>query len=270
MLLEHGADPNQREQWIVGTYNGGPAITVAAHMGNTDAVRELLAYSADPTLTGFERHITDTMPPSRGVTPIYLAATKGHVDVLTLLLNANVDPDTQEECLDKHDPLFAAQAGGHLEAVKLLLAANANPNCSGKFFHPLFDAALNGRYAIVKELLRHRSTKINQEAMGCTSLHAAAERAQLQTAQLLVLYGADIHAVDRRGLGIISIAREAAERVENPELIEKYRVFVQWAAAVFPENDTENRTDLNVHVNWSRWKIGAALRWHADVLYLLR
>ena len=54
------------------------------------------------------------------------AASKGHVEVVQLLLSAGADKDKAAN--DGWTPLIEAANEGHVETVRLLLAAGANKN----------------------------------------------------------------------------------------------------------------------------------------------
>ena len=62
--------------------------------------------------------------------PLYLAAMKGHIEVVKLLLDKGADISVAHA--DGWTPLNAAATRGHLEVVKLLLDKGADYNAKIK------------------------------------------------------------------------------------------------------------------------------------------
>ena len=61
-----------------------------------------------------------------GSSPLFVASQDGQTDIVSLLLNANANPNSQRD--DGTSPLYIAGQQGHTDIVSLLLKANANPN----------------------------------------------------------------------------------------------------------------------------------------------
>jgi ankyrin repeat protein len=94
-------------------------IWTAAFLGNLDRVRELL--DGDPTLVN---QVCD-----RSGTPLVLAAQRGHLEVVRLLLERGADPNAPEERNAPHGrALYSAVYDRHFEVARLLLEHGANPN----------------------------------------------------------------------------------------------------------------------------------------------
>ena len=234
----------------------------AAQRGNNRMVKLLLAYNSDPNT----KRVND------GITPVYVASRRGKTISLELLLKAKGDPNAIQ-LLNGTTPLYAAQQLDHTDAIKVLLKYDADPTTEAHSTNmatfPLFDAALNGRTNSMRVLLRHKRVDPDQPTLQCTSLHASAERAHLEAAQLLVLYGANMAIQDKRGLTASAIAN-AGSTAEHP-------AFAEWCNAVFTETDENDddaadgmTADLLPSANWSRWRIGVALRMHKDLAWLLK
>ncbi|XP_005994993.1 ankyrin repeat and SOCS box protein 12a [Latimeria chalumnae] len=132
-------------------------------------------------------------------TPLRLAATKGHLRCLEILLTHGAEVDSLD--VKAQTPLFTAVSGGHLDCVQALLAAGANPN--GSIYNnssPLLTAAREGDLDILRELLEH-GAEVNvrskvpdwaSNVSGCTGpLYLSAAYGHLECFKLLLFYGAE-------------------------------------------------------------------------------
>ena len=151
LLLESGADPNDGQalynrgsrrgrgvvklllEFGLGTGDGGPwrrllgdrqaspremiedLLMSAAGHGFTDRVRRLLARGVDPDGRG-SRH-----PVYQGRSPVQEAALAGHMDVVSLLVDAGAAWEH-----DQVDALIAAAMAGDRDTVHRLLAADSS------------------------------------------------------------------------------------------------------------------------------------------------
>ncbi|XP_069723566.1 ankyrin repeat and SOCS box protein 12 [Phaenicophaeus curvirostris] len=132
-------------------------------------------------------------------TPLRLAATKGHLRSLEVLLAHGAEVDSLD--VKAQTPLFMAVSNGHRECVKVLLDAGASPvgsiynNCS-----PLLIAARDGDVDILQQLLDHgaetnvqpRLPEWAANSAACSGpLYLAAVYGHLECFKMLLLYGAD-------------------------------------------------------------------------------
>jgi ankyrin repeat protein len=91
------------------------------------------------------------------VSPLYLAANEGHVEMVDLLLAKGSDVDAKSS--HGRSPLVAAASRGHLDAAKVLLSKGAKVDAySDTHWSPLFAAARYGRVEMVKFLLNIGAT----------------------------------------------------------------------------------------------------------------
>lgn len=86
-------------------------LMLAAINGLTEVCKQLIAADADVNKPGW--------------TPLHYAATKGHLDIMDLLLENNAYIDAESP--NGTTPLMMASQYGTPEAVKLLLKAGADP-----------------------------------------------------------------------------------------------------------------------------------------------
>lgn len=119
LLKEHGASVDVKE-----AINGNAALNYAAHEGHARIARVLLEHGADHRLTDDD-----------GWTPLMSAASRGHLDLVNLLLplsSVNADPETDPgntrdwQNNDGTTPLMAALANGHVDVANALLDAGAD------------------------------------------------------------------------------------------------------------------------------------------------
>ncbi|XP_059840894.1 ankyrin repeat and SOCS box protein 12-like [Hypanus sabinus] len=132
-------------------------------------------------------------------TPLRLAASKGHLSCLEVLLRHGAEVDSLD--VKAQTPLFTAVSGRHLYCVQALLRAGANPN--GSIYNncsPLLTAAREGDAEILWALLEHGAevnvrSKVPEwasNACACSGpLYLASVYRHFDCFRLLLLYGAD-------------------------------------------------------------------------------
>ncbi|MGH2929714.1 MAG: ankyrin repeat domain-containing protein, partial [Solirubrobacteraceae bacterium] len=216
LLLEAGADANdgqalyneggdEREDWVelllefgLGRGDGGPwrrllgerqdspremvedLLMAAAGHGFTVRVRKLLARGVDPEGRGSEHPIYE------GRAPVREAALAGHMEIVSLLVEAGASRDH-----DQVDALVAAAMAGDADAVQRLLASDpglgerALERCPDQ----LVRAAQQDRYEAVA-LLIELGFDVNARPR-TAPLHEAAMRGNIAVIGLLLEHGAD-------------------------------------------------------------------------------
>lgn len=127
----------------------------------------------------------------RGVTALWCAASKGHLDVVKLLVRkgAKVNHLTRNDST----PLRAACFTGRLDIVHYLIDHGADLNLSNKYNNNcLMIASYKGFFDVVEYLLKN-GAKVNQQAnCGATALHYAAEVGNTYVCALLLDHGATL------------------------------------------------------------------------------
>jgi ketosteroid isomerase-like protein len=204
-LYNRGWGPDPDEAWLellfefgLGTGDGGPwrrllgerqesprqmledLLMAAAGHGLTARVHKLLARGVSPDGRG-SRH-----PIYRGRTPAQEAALAGHMDVVSLLVDAGASWEH-----DEVDLLIAGAMAGDRAGVKRRLDADADVRRRAIERHPdqLVRAARQDSFAAVA-LLIELGFDVNARDR-TTALHEAAMRGNLEVIGLLLDHGAD-------------------------------------------------------------------------------
>ena len=151
LLLEAGADPNTALR------GGETVLMTAARTGKLEAVKALLARGADPNRRENYRNQTALM----------WAASAGHADVVTTLLDAGASFSTVLE--SGFTPLLFAVREGRMDVVRVLLDAGADVN----------------------ETVRPEDKPRGGPREGTSALLLAATNAHFELAALLLDRGAD-------------------------------------------------------------------------------
>ena len=140
-----------------------------------------------------------------GATALMVAAFNGHSEVVRLLLEAGADKNAARE--DGVTALMAAPVAGHLEVVRLLLEAQADKNAAREDGSTaLFVAAQSGHLEMVQLLLEAEADKNATRANGPTALIVAAEDGHLEMVRMLLEAGADKNAAQADGATALFVA----------------------------------------------------------------
>ncbi|XP_075040500.1 ankyrin repeat and SOCS box protein 12-like isoform X2 [Mixophyes fleayi] len=133
------------------------------------------------------------------VTPLRLAASKGSLECLNILLANGAEVDILD--VKAQTPLFTAACAGHFDCVRELLKAGASP--SGSIYNnctPVLTVAREGNVHILRELLEYGADpnvkcKLPDWAANNTTstgpLYLSAVYGHLECFRTLLLYGAD-------------------------------------------------------------------------------
>jgi hypothetical protein len=131
-----------REALILGPLSKPTSLFQACEAGDVSSVGELLG--ADATLANARE--------TGGISPLHVAATEGHKDVVELLVRAGADVDAANQW--GVTPLYLAAAGGFKEIAALLIAQGANVNVKEQRGETPLQVATRKGHAETASLLR--------------------------------------------------------------------------------------------------------------------
>ena len=133
-----------------------------------------------------------------GCTPLFAAASSGHLDIVQILLKAQADVNQADH--GGRTPLHIAAEYGENVIVKALLDARADvKKADSKGCTPLFVASRRGHLDIVQILLRAHSDPLAVTNLGSTALHTAAEYGHAALVRVLLATGVDVNSARNNG-----------------------------------------------------------------------
>ena len=122
---------------------------------------------------------------------LLLAARTGNASAVETLLHRPIDPNAVTDEL-RHTPLHLACKGGHLEVVSLLLeAAGDTEKCECKGNTALHEACVLRDVEVARLLLQARAAVNKRGLFGNTPLHLACQAKHPDMATLLLEFRAD-------------------------------------------------------------------------------
>ena len=164
------------------------ALADACGAGDLKVIEGMLQRPQDPNLGDAGVNLEDG-----GALPLHAAANSGRVEAVTLLLEANADPDSQDEYLQT--PLHLAAMEGHAQVAFRLLKANANPDAQALAHDstgltPLEAASSGDHVEVAQFLLEARADPNRFSKAHQTPLHRARS---LEMIRLLLGAAADVN-----------------------------------------------------------------------------
>ena len=161
-------------------------LIIAARDGNLDFVKALLRYEANTEARGT---IKDDGEVKEDCTALWVAAAKGHFDVVRLLIEQNADVDGRTS--GNSTPLRAAAFDGHLDIVRYLVENRADVNARNNFNStPLMVTCYKGHPNVATYLVKHGANINLQDNEGSSCLHYASKGGHFHLACELLALGA--------------------------------------------------------------------------------
>jgi ankyrin repeat protein len=167
---------------------GAVPLYYAAMLGFRDLAEHLIAK--------YPEHVN-----ARGgkeLTPVHVAAYKGHADILSLLLEHGADLEGRGKY--NGTPLLRTSDNGNLEAGRCLLDHGADINARDRDdWTPLIPAAIGEHVEFARMLLKRGAEIDARVRANETPLHFAVRHGKIRFVRLLLEHGADVNARDNRG-----------------------------------------------------------------------
>ena len=161
-------------------------LIIAARDGKLNFVKVLLRYEANIEARGTIKIDGEVI---EDCTALWIAAAKGHFDVVRLLIEQNAEVDGRT--LTNSTPLRAAAFDGHLDIVRCLVENGADVNARNNFNStPLMLTCHNGHLDVASYLVKHGANINLHDNKGSSCLHHASEGGHVQLACELLALGA--------------------------------------------------------------------------------
>ncbi|KAK8512248.1 hypothetical protein V6N13_097090 [Hibiscus sabdariffa] len=210
-MIRGTGDRELRDLLCKQNQSGETALYVAAECGNADLVKELMA-CYDVVLAGIKAR--------NGYDAFHIAAKQGDLEILKILMEANVDLSMTSDSYNT-TALHTAASQGHAEVVSFLLEEGDNvvaiARSNGKT--ALHSAARNGHLEIVKALLsKEPGITTRTDKKGQTALHMAVKGHNVEVVDELINSDPSlINMVDTKG----NTALHIGTRKGRTEIVQK-------------------------------------------------
>ncbi|XP_072498928.1 ankyrin repeat domain-containing protein 6 isoform X11 [Notamacropus eugenii] len=176
-------------------------LLIAAYKGQADNVVQLINKGAKVAVT------------KHGRTPLHLAANKGHLPVVQILLKAGCDLDVQDD--GDQTALHRATVVGNTEVIAALIQEGCALDRQDKDGNTaLHEASWHGFSQSAKLLVKAGANVLAKNKAGDTALHIAAALNHKKVAKILLEAGADGTIVNNAG----QTPLETARHHNNPEV----------------------------------------------------
>ena len=200
-------------------------LIIAARDGKLGFVKVLLRYEANIEARGTIKIDGEVI---QDCTALWVAAAKGHFDVVRLLIEQNAEVDCRTS--SNSTPLRAAAFGGYLDIVRCLVenGADVNAHACGNST-PLMTTCHNGHLDVASYLLKHDAHINLQDNDERSCLHYASKQGHVQLVCELLASGAK----QTRNLNRLTLLLEASNNckiemvewfINRPECSKEQRI----------------------------------------------
>jgi ankyrin repeat protein len=133
-----------------------------------------------------------------GSTPLQHASFNEHVELARILLEWGADAAHRND--NGSGPLLVASSKGNMELVRMLLEWGADPSAQDRDMQaPLHWASRLGHVELARLLLDRGADPLSLTEYGQTSLHLASSGGHVELIRLFLEFGADVTARDDKG-----------------------------------------------------------------------
>ena len=161
-------------------------LVIAVRDGKLDFVKVLLRYEANIEARATIKIDGEAI---EDCTALWVAAAKGHFDVVRLLIEQSAEVDGRTS--NNSTPLRAAAVDGHLDILRCLVENGADVNARNNFNStPLMITCHSGHLDVASYLVKHGANINLQDDDGRSCLHYASKRGHVQVVCKLLALGA--------------------------------------------------------------------------------
>lgn len=168
-------------------------LLIAAYKGQAENVVQLINNGAKVAVT------------KHGRTPLHLAANKGHLSVVEILLKAGCDLDVQDD--GDQTALHRAAVVGHTDVVSALIQDGCALDRQDKDGNTaLHEASWHGFSQSAKLLVKAGANVLAKNKAGNTALHLACQNSHAQSTRVLLLGGSRANLKNNAGDTCLHVA----------------------------------------------------------------
>uniref|UniRef100_H3BEC2 Protein phosphatase 1 regulatory subunit n=1 Tax=Latimeria chalumnae TaxID=7897 RepID=H3BEC2_LATCH len=154
--------------------------------------------------------------PKTGATPLHVAAAKGYLEVMKLLLQAGLDVNTSD--VDGWMPLHAAAHWGQEEACRLLVESLCNMEAVNKVGQTPFDVADDNLESVLEELKKKQNDLHSAIKEKCAALVVQSPCSiRSSISRMSSKEKISLHDKERKTLETLTLEPVALERVNDEE-----------------------------------------------------